>query len=467
MGAPVTPEDWLPVLTKRLDDRRPRIDRLRSYVNGEAPLPEAGANVRAAWVAFQAKARTNFGALVIDALSERIVVNGVMVGAAASDDDRVRAIWRRNRLDIAFADAIRDALTVSIGYMCLGRDARTGEAVITAEQPEFMYAATEPLRPWISRAAVKVWRDVDSEMDYAFVWADGQKVKFERPAWVTPEDTSKRPELRTGAQYGWVLVEGSEESYTGDVPVVVFENHDSMGEFEPHTDILDRINKGNLDRLVTMAMQAFRQRAVKGGLPPTDENDRPIDYAAVFSPSPGALWDLPMGIDVWESQESSQSILAMLQSNKDDIRDFAAVTRTPLAMLVPEGANQSAAGSEFAKEGLVMKAKDRIARFKPSLDELLERALRVEQPDFEDIVESAFADPTNVSTSEKYDAAVKAKSADVPFRTIMTRILGFTADEVDRMEIERAAEQVTLETLLASQPAPREAPVPVTVDAVA
>jgi Phage portal protein, SPP1 Gp6-like len=451
MAAPVTPEDWLPVLTKRLDDRRPRIDLLRSYVNGEAPLPEAGANVREAWKAFQRKARTNFGALVIDALSERIVVNGVMVGASPSDDDRVRRIWRENRLDIAFADAIRDALTVSIGYMVLGRSPE-GRPVITAEQPEFMYAATDPLRPWISRAAVKVWRDVDAEFDYAFVWANQSKVKYERPAWVTPDDTSEKPVLRTGTQGGWTLVEGSEESYSGDVPVVVFENHDSMGEFEPHTDILDRINKGNLDRLVTMAMQAFRQRALKGGLPATDEEGKPIDYAAMFNPSPGALWDLPQGIEMWESQESSQSILAMLQSNKDDIRDFAAVTRTPLAMLVPEGANQSAAGSEFAKEGLVMKARDRIARFKPSLDELLERALRVEQPDFADVVETAFADPTNVSTAEKYDAAVKAKAADVPFRTVMTRILGFTADEVDRMEVERAAEQVTLEALLASAP---------------
>jgi hypothetical protein len=457
MSTPVTPEEWLPVLTKRLDDRRPRIDRLRSYVNGDAPLPEAGANVRAAWQAFQRKARTNFGALVIDALSERIVVNGVSVGGDPSDDDRARKIWRDNRMDIEVADAIRDALTVSIGYMVLGRD-RSGRPIITSERPEFMYASTDPLRPWIARAAVKVWRDVDAEMDYAFVWGNGRKVKFERNSYVS--ELGGKPVYRTNAQSGWELVEGSEELYSGDVPVVVFENHDGMGEFEPHLDILDRINKGNLDRLVTMAMQAFRQRAVKGGLPSTDEAGNTIDYAAVFTPSPGALWDLPAGIDLWESQESSQSILAMLQSNKDDIRDFAAVTRTPLAMLVPEGANQSAAGSEFAKEGLVMKARDRIARFKPSLDELLERALRVEDPDFAEVIDTTFADPMNVSTAEKYDAAVKAKSAEVPWRTIMTRILGFTADEVDRMEIERAAEQVTLEALLA----PAE---PVTTDVAA
>jgi hypothetical protein len=100
------------------------------------------------------------------------------------------------------------------------------------------------------------------------------------------------------------------------------------------------------------------------------------------------------------------------------------------------------------------------------LDELIERALRVVSPDFSESVDTAFTDPTNVSTSERYDAAVKAKSADVPFRTIMTRILGFSADEVDRMEIERAAEQVTVQALLASADNVPAVP-PVVADAVA
>jgi hypothetical protein len=452
LAQPTTPEEWLPILTKRLDARRPRIDRLRSYVNGNAPLPEAGKNVRASWLEFQAKARTNFGALVVDALAERLICNGVMVGQSDQDDDRARQVWRENRMDIAVSDTIRDMLTVSIGYMVVGRDAN-GRPVVTSEQPEYMYAATDPLQPWIARAGVKVWRDEDAQEDYAYVWASGQRQKFSRPMYENPNGRTKK--LLTKASGKWVA--GGTEDYLGAPPIVVFENHDGTGEFEPHTDILDRINKGLLDRLVTTAMQAFRQRAVEGGLPKEDENG-PIDYASVFVPAPGALWDLPEGIKIWESQESSQGIIAMLNAVKDDIRDLGAVTRTPLPMLVPDGANQSAAGSEFSKEGLVMKGKDRIARIKPSLNEVLTIALKVIDPEFKETVSSSFADPTNVTTAEKYDAATKAQAVGVPWRTIMIDILGFSAEQVDEMSVQREEEQLAAAT-------PPAAPVPADANA--
>lgn len=450
---PTTPEEWLPVLTSRLDHRRTRIALLRSYTNGNAPLPEGGANVRAAWEAFQKKARTNLGSLVVDALAERLICNGVTVGQSQNDDDTARTIWRNNRMDVAISDTIRDMLTVSIGYMVIG--SYEGQPVVTSELPEFMYAATDPLRPWVARAAVKVWRDIDVEKDYAYVWVPGLRQKFERPTFQTPDPSTRT--VWSSAAGGWTLVEGSDERYRGAPPVVVFENHDCMGEFEPHLDILDRINKDILDRLVTTAMQAFRQRYLEGGLPPADENGNAIDYSAIFTPAPGALWDLPDGVTLKETQESAQSIMAMLSTAKDDIRDLAAVTRTPIAMLVPDGQNQSAAGSEFAKEGLVMKARDRIARIVPSLNEVMSIALRVVNPEFADVVNVGFSDPTHVSFAEKYDAAVKAKSADVPWRTRMISILGYSADEVDTMQTELEEERLALQ--LAAPPAP------VTVDA--
>lgn len=445
MAAPVTPEDWLPVLTRRLDDRRPRIDRLRSYVNGEAPLPEAGKNIRASWSEFQRKARTNFADLAVSALAERMIPNGISVGAASGDDDRARQIWRENRMDVAFADTLRDMLTVSIGYMVTGRDA-FGRPVVTSEKPEFMYAATDPLRPWVARAGVKVWRDQDVGLDYAYVWAveAGVRQKFERQIW---EGRPKR--LITKTSGDWKM-SGDLEPFTGE-PITVFENYDSAGEFEYHTDILDRINKGMLDRLVTSAYQAFRQRAIEGGLPKVDpETGEPIDYAAIFAPAPGALWDLPADSKIWESQESAQSIMAMLQAEKDDIRDFSAVTRTPMSMLVPDGQNQSAEGSEFAKEGLVMKARDRIGRVKPPLATVLANAIRVTDPDFAETVDVSFADPTHASTAERYDAAVKAQTAGVPWRTIMIDILGFSSEKVDAMQVEREEEQLAAQLAVAA-----------------
>jgi hypothetical protein len=448
VATPVSVDEWLPVLTKRLDDARPRIDLLRSYTNGQAPLPEGGKNIRSAWEAFQRKARTNLGELVVEAVAERIICNALTVAGSPLDDNEARRIWSENRLPVQLGDTVRDMLTVGIGYMVVG--AEGGRPVVTSERPEFMYAATDPLRSWIARAGVKVWRDVDAEMDYAFVWANGEKQKFARSMY----EGQRTKRLLTKTQGGW-KPEGDPERYEGLPPIVVFENHDGTGEFESHLDIIDRVNKDTLDRLVTVAMQAFRQRYLEGGLPKVDEQGNAIDYASIFTPAPGALWDLPAGVTLKETQESAQSILAMLTAEKDDLRNLAAVTRTPLPMLVPEGQNQSAAGAEFSKEGLVTKSKDRIERVKPAGSEVLSRAMRIVNPDFDAVVELGFADPTFVTFAEKHDANVKAKSGDVPWRTRMVDILGYSADVVDQMQVELEEERLAAQ-LAMPEPAPVE-----------
>lgn len=441
-----TADEWLPVLAKRLDDRRPRVDLLRSYVDGDAPLPEMGKNVRASWSKFQKKARANLGELCVESRANRMVPSGTQVGQADQDDDRVRAIWRRNRLNVTIPDAIRDALAASVSYVVVGRDS-AGRAVMTGESPEFMYAATDPLQPWVSRAALKVWRDQDDALDYAYVWVPGLRQKYARP--VTNPDT-QRPFDR--AQDGnWFPVNGP-ESFSGPIPVFVLENHNGTGEFEGDTDLIDRVNLGILQRLVMVAMQAFRQRATKGGLPAKDENDNPIDYSAIFEPAPGALWDLPEGIEIWESQDASQGIRAALDAVKDDLREFSGTLSVPLGPMLQDAANQSAEGAAYNKEGLIFTVRDRIERWTPPLEAALEAALRIEHPDVTDTVTLLWANPEHVSLSEKYTAAVQAKSADVPWRTRMTTILGFTAEQVDRMEVERAAEQLQLAALFAQQP---------------
>lgn len=427
---PATADEWLPILTKRLDDRAPRVRGLRAYVNGDAPLPEMGPNTREAWQRFQRKARTNLGELVVEAVAERCVFSGVSVGGANTDDDSARDIVRRNRLVLQIGDLAREMFTTSIAYMIVGRDS-FGRAVITAETADYVYAAVDPLMPWKARAAVKVWRDIDEGFDYAYVWVPGSRAKYARPIW----DAENKPiALASG---DWMRV-GEDEPYAGDVPVYVFENHGGTGEFETHTDLLDRINAGLLQRLVTVAMQAFKQRALKGGLPQTDGDD--TDYSKVFEPAPGALWDLPEGIEIWESQDAAQGILAMLQASKDDFRDFAAVTRTPMATLLPDGENQTAEGAAFAREGLVFKAKDRIERLKVGLNEVIAAALRIENEGFADSVEVSFAPPENVSVTEKSAAAVQAVAAGVPWRTVMSDIFGYTADAIDRMEGELATQ---------------------------
>ena len=77
-----TPEEWLSYLTAKMDKERPRTDLLRSYTNGSSPLPEMGPNLAKAWLKFQRRARTNPGKLVVSALADRLIPNGVTVGAS-------------------------------------------------------------------------------------------------------------------------------------------------------------------------------------------------------------------------------------------------------------------------------------------------------------------------------------------------------------------------------------------------
>ena len=443
--AAVTPDEWLPILAKRLDERQPRIALLRSYANGNAPMPEMGRNLRPAWEAFQKKARGGFGSLICTAVGNRMVMNGVTVGGG-SDSPAAQAavrIVRDNRFDVAFADAINDAFETSIGYLLVGEE--DGKAVVTRELPEFMYAATDPLRPWRARAAIKVWRDVDADADFALVWADGVRQKYRRQS----HDLTTSTLLRS-AQGGWSYA-ADPETYDGPPPVAVLENRDGLGEFEKHTDLLDRINLGVLNRMVVVAMQAFRQRAIEGGLPDKDAAGNPIDWAKVFEPSPGALWDLPEGLKIWESQDASAAITSILLTVKDDLRDLSAVSETPLAMLVPDGANQSATGADFQKEAVVFKARDRLRRFSPAGEMALVRALRVEGVDLADAtVAILWEPPDRVSLAEKYDAAGKAKAAGESWKSIARNILGYSPDQIRQDELDRAEEQLAAATLTAA-----------------
>ena len=94
--------------------------------------------------------------------------------------------------------------------------------------------------------------------------------------------------LPSASSAGW-QPRGSSPSGIDVVPIVQFLNRGGVGEFELVTDLLDRINWVTLQRLLIIAMQAFRQRALSGELPETDENGDLIDYEAMFTPGPDAL----------------------------------------------------------------------------------------------------------------------------------------------------------------------------------
>jgi hypothetical protein len=462
-----TPEQWLDVLAKRLDERAPYVALMRRYRNGDAPLPEMSRNLRPSWEAFQRKSRANWGGFAVDARADRIVYAGVTVGGSVSSDEALAAarIARDNRLEVAFARAVNDCLSTGYGYVIVGRDDE-GRAVVTAEPPEQVIVAQDPIQSWRARVGLKGWRDADEGFDYASVWvlADGVRYLFRRPS------VQSGVVLRTWSGGGWERVDS--KPFSGVLPVFELEAETGttsvpgvswaggLAMLDGHTDLIDRINHGVLFRLVTMAMQAFRQRALKMrdgmSLPEMDEAGNVVDYTKVFEPAPGALWELPAEVeDLWESQQVSAADL--LNAVKDDLRTFGTATSTPMPGVASDGQNQSAEGARSGKEGLSAKASQFVRRVRPVLNGAIVAALRVEGWPADDTVEVKFEPTDRVTLAEKMDAASKAIAAGMSLAVVQRDILGWSPEQIeeDAKNRRRDASRSAMADLLAARNQPQ------------
>lgn len=200
-----------------------------------------------------------------------------------------------------------------------------------------------------------------------------------------------------------------------------------------------------MSRLCTAALQAFKQRAIEtaagsGGLDSTDDDGNEIDYSQVFTSDPAAIWMLPEGAKIWES--STADLRQILEVNKDDVMNFAAVTRTPMYYLNPGGANQSADGAAMQRESLLFKTGDRINRASPQWASVMAMIFTVMgdtgRADLSKL-QTVWSNPARLSLSEKASAAAQVKDI-IPWRSLMTYIFDFDPETVERMESEREEE---------------------------
>jgi hypothetical protein len=440
---PLSPGWWLQRQMAMLLDRRDYLDRLDRYYDGDCDLPEGAQNCREGYRRFQSKARVNFAQLVVDAVRERMDPVAIRTGASGDDESDADAwrIWQANALDADSGLVHSAMLVMGEAYVIVGGvDAEIGAPLITPEDPRQVVAECDPLRPRRVIAATKMYRDDIAGADVAYLYLPGRVFRAFR---FGDEEFGGVPSLH---RWDWEDAQGTPlPNLDGVVPVVRFANRPKMnrevaGEFEPVMDTLDRINHMLLQRLVIATIQAFRQRAIKG-IPTHDPSGQEIDYNGLFSPDPGSLWLLPENADLWESGQVDLG--GILQAVRHDVQDLAAATRTPLFYLTPDANNGSAEGASLAREGLIFKTWDRIRQTTESWEQVISLAFRVlgdEQRANRRDLEVLWRPPERFSLAERYDAAAKAQAAGVPWRTVMSEVLQFSPQQVDRMEVDRTAD---------------------------
>lgn len=310
------------------------------------------------------------------------------------------------------------------------------------------------MNPGHALAALKIYRDDLTNSDVAVLYRKdyarvarhvgknsilpsktAQRWMFRGNNW--DWDTPTTPEAEAGDF--WVNDEGNyvTPTYSEFPPVFRLSNRGGKGEFEKHLPTLERINHTILQRMIIIAFQAFRQRGVKG-VPNVDEEGKEIDYADIFSADPGAVWLLPAAADFWESGQAD--ITPVLTAVKDDIIHLAVSSSTPLFSVVPDAANGSAEGAALQREGLIFKTEACIALADMAFCRMIGTAFKIlgdEQRGDVAEISSVWASPRRSSLQERATAAVQAKVAGVPWRTLMEKFIELTPDEIATAETER------------------------------
>lgn len=437
LAKPGSPEWWLNYLLTRFDaptrpnwidwrydptpkqDRRTRLNNLWAYYTGRPPLPQVAEGYRDIFRDHMRKARSNYAPMCVNAMLDRMELQGVSTGVDSDvdGDDVAAQIADVSNLVAGLKDLFGYAFSMSEAYaLIIPPVGATKVPVVKALDPRFAVGEPDPGNPVQLRAFLSLTWDPVFQKQKALLFLPGKKYT------ATADGT---------LAWSW---EGEPEDVTGidelgGVPAIRLDNLNSQGEFEPHLDLLDRINDTTLQRMVLTIYQAFRQRAVVGDLEGDEDDDdgepdEPIDWANVLTADPGAVWQLPEGVSFWESNQAD--LTPIITAKRDDVKEFAAVTSTPLHLITPDAANGSAEGASLMREGLNHKVLDRRARFTPAIKLMFRIAFAMAgQPERGEKMRLLWGSIESNSLAEKGSATAQAQGV-LSRERILTDIWGMS-----------------------------------------
>lgn len=456
---PDSPGWWLARCHRKMQERLPRLEKLDAYRRGDPPLPRRSELEKEAFRAFQKTARLNMAETLSSSITERMTVRAIRTAAGSTQagDDLAWRVFKENGLDVEMPDVLDNMLGMSDAYMIVGVNPDVSgtpgpeDVWITGEDPRQVVTIHDPVRQSQVRAGAKFFHDPDEGMDYAYLHRPGVVYVARRPRTAR----GKGPIAFSPSAWSWDEKRGGEagmrlpEQLKDVVGVVRYRNRHGMAEFEPHLDVLDRINHGILQRMVIVTMQAFRQRALEGEFPEVYPADYPveslrgmkIDYDELFMSSPDSMWLIPTGSKIWESAQAE--IQGVLSAVQDDLKHLAAASRRPFWIFAPD--NQSASGADHANDGLVFATEDRALRAGQALAQVLSIAFRfMGMPDRarldQIVVDWMPFDRPSLQT--KATAAQAAKAAGMSDRFILENVWQSKPDEIAIEEQAKSSDQL-------------------------
>ncbi|KAB1662764.1 hypothetical protein [Pseudoclavibacter sp. CFCC 13611] len=433
---PGTDDWWLHRLLDQRENDRRRMIPLRDHFAGEPPvrsgdsLQEHSPEQRA-WEAFKEASRTNIAQLIVSAPASRMRVRTVRSSTAGDDaaDRIVQGVYDASHLADQLPAVFTDMCVYGAGYLLAG--------VEGLRRLDPWAVAVEPAadRPWEARAAIVLGRDDTAGLEYVDLYRelpDG-KIVVRRAVAAAPSPDS----WRQLASWEWA---GAAKSvpWATTVPVLRALAPGGRGQFEAHKSSLDRLNTLVFNRTVIMTMQAFRQRYLSGNLPQYYPKGHPnegeeIDYNAIFQYGPAAMIRLPANVELKELQptDTTQFTAAIQQ----ELKNVAAVTGTPLYMLVPDAVQGSATGAAIARETLVAKTRQLATRAGSVIGEGIAATAAAQGTPVAGRVRIGWEPFESTSLAERAQSASQL-AAVLPLKTIWREVFQFTPEQIEQAELD-------------------------------
>jgi hypothetical protein len=436
-------DDWYVMkLAAQWGQELPALHRLRSYVDGTVMLPiAASGSMRQAYLRFIKMHRLNVAELAVDARVNRMKPLGFRTAAAGDNygDAVAMQTWKRSNLKVGARDFFWNASVYGRSYLLSTGPtvpSASAEPLIVPKSPWEITTIQDAARPWLTEAGLMLGYDSINQVDILTLFRPGYMRQAIRSASVSSLPSDGTP-WYPGRGWDWVS-DPIPLGFTQQNPLVKLELKNGKGVYETHTDTIDRINHLTLESSTIIAMQAFRQRAIQGDLPKVYPPDHEragqlIDYDAIYQAGPAALWMLPVGAKIWESGVTDITPITNLR--KDDVRNFAAMSSTPVYILQPDATNGSAEGASLAREGLVFAVEEMNDRADVAL--ALSHSMAFEA--IGDLLRSApgeietiWAPVDRASLQERASAAAQAKAAGLSQKTINEKFFQLTPTEIEQ-----------------------------------
>lgn len=454
-----TPLEWLELLLIELQKQRAQFGRYDAYYTGDHPLPDAPRGARAEFLRLMRLARSNWMELVVDAVAERLIVDGVRFGnQPGADLDIWSTLWQPNGLDAEHGSVHTEALIGGRAAVLVWPRPGNKAPSITPEHPTEVYVRTAPGDRRRRVAAIKAWTDGADE--YAIVWLPELVHKFRR--------------LEGRAKWEpWAEDSDPDSTFTNPlhvVPVVPFDNKRRMigvGVSELAggvTDIQDRINETIFNRLTAARFSAFRQRWVTGMEIPVDpETNKPVEP---FKAAVDRLW-MTEDKEVKFGEFTATDLAPYIKACEADIQHLAAISRTPPHYLLGQsGAFPSGESLKSTETGLVRKVSARALSFGERWEDVIRLGLSAmdDARAADDTLEIIWRDPETKGLAELVDALVKLSGLGIPNEALW-EMYGASPQQIGRWRAQAARAKLTTAAVarpaeLPAAPAPELPPAP-------